>query len=450
MRRPPRLLPACVLFLATIAASLGAQEPPPAPDAPEASIVTAARLLDVRSGRMLEHAEVLVERGRIVQVASGGAHVEAKPGVVRHDLGDMTLLPGLIDMHVHIDSDPQYGGYTYLQFNDRFWSMIAVENARKTLMAGFTTLRNVGAQDWNDVGLQQAIDAGKVVGPRIVPAAFAFGATGGHCDSTFFPPSMGQQNPYNADSPDEARKVVRELRKYGAQVIKICATGGVFSHNTEPGQQQMTYEEMKAVVDEAHMWGIKVAAHAHGAAGIRDVIRAGVDTIEHASLIDDEGIRLAKQHGAWLSMDIYNTDYTQSEGRRNGVLEDNLRKDREIGDLQRENFRRAFRAGVKMVFGTDAGIYPHGDNARQFAVMVRYGMSPLDAIRSATINAAEALGRDDVGAIEKGRYADIIAVQGDPTKDVTVLENVGFVMKGGLEFEWASSIKARSSSRGEP
>lgn len=450
MRRPPRLLPACVLFLATIAASLGAQEPPPAPDAPEASIVTAARLLDVRSGRMLEHAEVLVERGRIVQVASGGAHVEAKPGVARHDLGDMTLLPGLIDMHVHIDSDPQYGGYTYLQFNDRFWSMIAVGNARKTLMAGFTTVRNVGAQDWNDVGLQQAIDAGKVVGPRIVPAAFAFGATGGHCDSTFFPPSMGQQNPYNADSPDEARKVVRELRKYGAQVIKICATGGVFSHNTEPGQQQMTYEEMKAVVDEAHMWGIKVAAHAHGAAGIRDAIRAGVDTIEHASLIDDEGIRLAKQHGAWLSMDIYNTDYTQSEGRKNGVLEDNLRKDREIGDLQRENFRRAFRASVKMVYGTDAGIYPHGDNARQFAVMVRYGMTPLDAIRSATINAAEALGRDDVGAIEKGRYADIIAVQGDPTKDVTVLENVGFVMKGGLEFEWASSIKARSSSRGEP
>jgi len=192
---------------------------------------------------------------------------------------------------------------------------------------------------------------------------------------------------------------------------------------------------MKAVVDESHMWGLKVAAHAHGAAGIRDAIRAGVNTIEHASLIDDEGIRLAKQHGAWLSMDIYNTDYTQSEGRRNGVLEDNLRKDREIGDLQRENFRRAFRAGVKMVFGTDAGIYPHGENAKQFAVMVRYGMTPLDAIRSATINAAEALGRDDVGAIEKGRYADMIAVQGDPTKDVTTLEKVGFVMKDGHSYD---------------
>lgn len=430
--RPAGLLPACVLLLATLAASLGAQEPAPA-DVPDAAIITAARLLDVRSGRMLEQAEVLVERGRIVQVASSGAHVEAKPGVPRRDLGDMTLLPGLIDMHVHIDSDPQYGGYTYLEFNDRFWSMIAVENARRTLQAGFTTVRNVGSEDWNDVGLQQAIDAGKVVGPRIVPATFAFGATGGHCDSTFFPPSMDEKSPYNADSPDEARKIVRILRKYGAQVIKICATGGVFSHNTEPGQQQMTYEEMKAVVDEAHMWGLKVAAHAHGAAGIRDAIRAGVDTIEHASLIDDEGIRLAKQHGTWLSMDIYNTDYTQSEGRRNGVLEDNLRKDREIGDLQRENFRRAFRAGVKMVYGTDAGIYPHGDNAKQFTVMVRYGMTPLDAIRSATINAAEALGRDDIGVIEQGRHADMIAVPGDPTKDVAVLERVTFVMKGGRD-----------------
>jgi imidazolonepropionase-like amidohydrolase len=225
---------------------------------------------------------------------------------------------------------------------------------------------------------------------------------------------------------------VREIRKYGAQVIKICATGGVFSRNTEPGQQQMTYDEMKAVADEAHMWGLKVAAHAHGAAGIRDAIRAGIDTIEHASLIDDEGIRLAKQRGTWLSMDIYNTDYTQAEGKQNGVLEDNLRKDREIGDLQRENFRRAHQAGVKMVFGTDAGIYPHGNNAKQFAVMVRYGMTPAQAIQAATINAAEALGRSDVGAIETGRFADIVAVSGNPAQDVTRLEHVAFVMKGGV------------------
>jgi imidazolonepropionase-like amidohydrolase len=224
---------------------------------------------------------------------------------------------------------------------------------------------------------------------------------------------------------------VRELRKYGAQVIKICATGGVFSRNTEPGQQQMSLGEMRAVVDEAQQWGLQVAAHAHGAAGIKDAIRAGVNTIEHASLIDDEGIALAKKHGAWLSMDIYNTDYTQSEGKKNGVLEESMRKDREIGELQRQNFKRANAAGVKMVFGTDAGIFPHGLNAHQFAVMVKYGMTPLQAIQSATVNAAEALASKDVGVIEKGRYADMVAVAGDPTADVRLLESVAVVIQGG-------------------
>ena len=209
------------------------------------------------------------------------------------------------------------------------------------------------------------------------------------------------------------------------------ATGGVFSRNTEPGQQQMSEADMRAIAEEAHMWGLKVAAHAHGSAGIKAAIRAGVDTIEHASLIDDEGIALAKQNGAWLSMDIYNTDYTQAEGKKNGVLEDNLRKDREIGDLQRENFRRAHAAGAKMVYGTDAGIYPHGQNAKQFAVMVRYGMTPMQAIQSATGNAADALGSKDVGVIEAGRWADMVAVAGDPTQDVSLLENIPVVIKGG-------------------
>lgn len=414
---------------ATCLALLGLALSPLASAQPGDVVVTADRLLDVRSGRMIERPQIVVRDGRIAAVGRAGDPVPADAR--RVELPGMTVLPGLIDMHVHLDSDPSYGGYTGLQFNDRFWSVLAVPHAERTLMAGFTTVRNVGADAWNDVGLRQAIDEGKLRGPRIVTAAYSFGATGGHCDSTYYPPSMDQKSPFNADSPDEARKVVRTLRKYGAQVIKICATGGVFSRNTEPGQQQLGYEEMKAIVDEAHMQGLKVAAHAHGAAGIRDAIRAGVDTIEHASLIDAEGIRLAKQHGAWLSMDIYNTDYTQAEGRRNGVLEDNLRKDREVADIQRENFRRAHRAGVKMVYGTDAGIYPHGDNARQFAVMVRYGMTPLEAIRSATLNAAEALGRDDVGVLEAGRWADLIAVPADPTQDVRVLENVPFVMKGG-------------------
>lgn len=432
MRRPYLLTLSCGLTL-TAAVIFAAHSQEVAPrSSTNASVVSAARMLDVRSGRMLENVHVLIEDGRIKQVAHGKDAFILTTDMARYDLGDVTLLPGLIDMHVHIDSDPTYSGYSYLQFSDRFWSAVSVVHAQKTLMAGFTTIRNLGSEDWNDVGLQQAIDEGKVVGPRIVPAGYAFGATGGHCDSTYFPPSMNDRNPYNADSPEEARKSVRAVRKYGAQVIKLCATGGVFSRNTEPGQQQMTYAEMKAAVDEAQMWGVKVAAHAHGAAGIREAIRAGVGTIEHASLIDDEGIRLAKQYGAWLSMDIYNTDYTQSEGKKNGVLEDNLRKDRELGDIQRENFRRAHQAGVKMVFGTDAGIFPHGDNAKQFAVMVRYGMTPTQAIQSATINAAEALGRSDIGAIETGRFADIVGVRGNPAQDVTLLEHVAFVMKDGV------------------
>jgi imidazolonepropionase-like amidohydrolase len=395
------------------------------------AVVTAARMLDVRSGRMLHDVSVQIEDGRIKQVVQGAGNSAVMTDRPHYDLGDMTLLPGLIDMHVHLDSDPGYGGYTGLQFGDRFWSVLAVPHALKTLQAGFTTVRNVGSDAWNDIGLRQAIDAGKIEGPRVVTAAYSFGATGGHCDSTFFPPSMDEKSPFNADSPEEARKAVRTLRKYGAQVIKICATGGVFSHGDEPGAQQMTLDEMKAVVEEAHMADLRVAAHAHGAAGIKDAIRAGVDTIEHASLIDDEGIKLAKQRGAWLSMDIYNTEYTQAEGKKNGVLEDNLRKDREIGDVQRENFRKAHAAGARMLFGTDAGIYPHGDNAKQFRWMVQYGMTPVEAIQSATVSAAEALGRADVGSLEAGRLADLIAVPGDPTADVTLLEAVPFVMKGG-------------------
>lgn len=393
-------------------------------------VISADRLLDVKSGRMIQNPEILVRDGKVVSLKADAATPPAADAT-RIALPGMTLLPGLIDMHVHLDSDPTYGGYTGLEYNDRFWSALAVAHAGKTLDAGFTTVRNLGASDWNDVGLGQAIAAGKVRGPRIVPAAWSFGATGGHCDSTYFPPSMEEKNKYNADSPDEARKSVRELRKYGAQVIKICATGGVFSRNTEPGQQQMNLAEMRAAVEEAHQWGLQVAAHAHGAAGIKDAIRAGVNTIEHASLIDDEGISLAKKHGAWLSMDIYNGTYTAAEGKKNGVLEDNLRKDREVTELQRQNFKKAHAAGVKMVFGTDAGVHPHGGNAKQFAVMVQYGMTPLQAIQAATVNAAEALARKDIGVVEPGRYADMVAVKGDPLVDVTLLEAPAAVIQGG-------------------
>lgn len=403
-----------------------------APDASAADTwLTAERLLDVRSGRWIEQPGVLIRAGRIISVAAKAAGSAAPADAQVIALDGMSVIPGLIDMHVHLDFDPRYSGYSGLQFNDRFWSVVMVPQAQRTLQAGFTTVRNVGSRDWNDVGLREAIDAGQLVGPRVVSAAYAFGATGGHCDETFYPPSMAMRSPYNADSPEEGRKRVREIRKYGAQVIKICATGGVFSRNTEPGQQQLHREEMAAIVDEAHMWGLKVAAHAHGTYGIRDAIAAGVDTIEHASLIDAKGIELALQHGTWLSMDIYNTDYTQSEGKKNGVLEDNLRKDREIADLQRENFRKAHKAGVRMVYGTDAGIFPHGENAKQLAVMVRYGMTPLEAIQSATVNASEALASADVGVLETGRWADLVAVVGDPTQDVTLLEQIPVVIKGG-------------------
>ena len=419
-----RLLPPHALAATLLAASLAASA--------QTAVITAERLLDVRTGAYVAKPIIVVRDGRIVEVKRQGETIAIPQGAPTIALEGMTLLPGLIDMHVHLESDPTYGGYTGLRFNDRFWSVLTVPHAQRTLAAGFTTVRNVGSDDWNDVGLREAIDEGKLVGPRVVTAAYAIGSTGGHCDRTYFPPSMAQKSPYNFDGPEEARKRVREVRKYGAQLIKICATGGVFSRNTEPGQQQLTLAEMKAVVEEAGLWGLRVAAHAHGTAGIKDAIRAGVHTIEHASLIDDEGIALAKQHGAWLSMDIYNTEYIQAEGKKNGVLEESLRKDREVADLQRENFRKAHKAGAKMVYGTDAGVHPHGHNARQFRWMVRYGMTPLEAIRTATLNAAEALNRSDVGIVEAGRHADLVAVKGDPLADVTILESVAAVVKGGV------------------
>ena len=393
-------------------------------------VVTADRMIDVATGGRVERPLVVITDGRITRVGRQG---DALPeGAERGDLPGVTLVPGLSDMHVHITSSPLYGGYNSLLFTDSFWPAIGVAHAKTTLEAGFTTIRNVGSEGYADVGLKQAIDAGFVPGPRIVPAAYALGATGGHCDSTFFPPSMNEQSPAVVDSPDEARRMVRKMRKYGAEVIKICATGGVFSRGSSPGAQQMTLEEMRAVVDEARAAGMKVAAHAHGASGIRQALEAGVDTIEHVSLVDDEGIRLAVRKGAWFGMDIYNTDYTQAEGAKNGVLEENLQKDRDIGLIQRQNFQKALKAGVKMVYATDAGVYPHGDNARQFAVMVQWGASPLQALQSATLNAAEALGQaGQVGQIKTGAWADLVGVRGDPLSDVRVLEKPVFVMKGG-------------------
>ncbi len=400
----------------------------------QTTVITGARMLDVLTGRMVDNPAIFVgEDGRITSIADART-VRWGSDVTHIDLGDRTLLPGLIDMHVHLDSPADIGGYRGLEFTDSFWGMVAVKNARDMLDAGFTTVRNVGAQNRNDIGLKQAIDNGYATGPRIVPAGHALGATGGHCDSTFLPPSLEKPQEGVADGDEGLRYQVRRQRKYGAEVIKVCATGGVFSRNTEPGQQQLSESELRAIADEAHQWGLRVAAHAHGASGIKAAIRAGIDTIEHASLVDDEGIKLAaaRSQPVWFSMDIFNTDYTQAEGAKNGVLEDNLRKDREVAQIQRDNFRKAHAAKVRMVFGSDAGVMPHGTAGGQFKTMVQYGMSPVEAIQAATRNGAQALGREkDVGAIAVGRFADVIAVDGDPTKDVRELESVDAVVKGG-------------------
>ena len=402
-----------------------------------ATLVTADRYLDVLTGRYIDNPAILIgEDGRIRQIGTHGS-IQAPPGSTAIDLAGRTLVPGLIDMHVHLDGPADIGGYRGLEFTDSFWQATAVGAAKAMLDAGFTTVRNVGSSNRNDVGLKQAIDNGYAVGPRVVPAGYALGATGGHCDSTFLPPSLEKPKKEEGigDGPEELRHQVRRQRKFGAEVIKICATGGVFSRNTEPGQQQLTEAEMRAIADEAHQWGVRVAAHAHGAEGIKAAIRAGIDTIEHASLVDDEGVRLAvaRKQPVWFAMDIYNTEYTQAEGKKNGVLEDNLRKDREIAQIQRDNFRKAHRAGVKMVFGSDAGVMPHDQIGRQFKTMVDYGMTPIEAIQAATRNAAQALGREgDVGAIAVGRYGDLVAVTGDPLTDVRVLERPAAVIKGGV------------------
>ncbi|MES2291129.1 MAG: amidohydrolase family protein [Pseudomonadota bacterium] len=401
------------------------------PAAAETVHITAARMIDVETGKVVEHPMVNVTDGRITGIADART-VRLRGDEKLIDLGDRTLLPGLIDMHVHLTSLAEVGGYQTLKYTDSFWGAVGVANAKKTLEAGFTTVRNVGSSDFQDVGLREAVDGGFVPGPRIVTATYAIGATGGHCDDNKLPPSLDRREASVINSPEEARAKVRWLHKYGAEVIKICATGGVFSLGDSVGGQQLSLEEMKAIADEAHMLHLRVAAHAHGDEGIRTAILAGIDTIEHCSLASDETLKLAAQRKTWFDMDIYNDDYILATGTANGTEQESLDKEKAIGLKQRQTFQRAVRAGVPLIFGTDAGVYPHGDNGKQFAKMVEWGMTPLQAIQAATRNAAQALGKEaDVGAIAVGRYGDMIAVDGDPLRDVRVLEKVAVVIKGG-------------------
>jgi len=402
--------------------------------APKPVAIRAGRLVDGRSIAPIQNVVILIEGDRIKAV---GQNLAIPAGAQIIDLSQSTVLPGLIDCHTHITYEP--GNY-YESIFRKSPIDIAVTvhvNARQTLEAGFTTIRDVGAPEFIDVALRKAIDAGRVVGPRMQVATLAIGATGGHADLVGFSPyiKFGQFSGI-ADGIDEIRKLVRFEVKNGADLIKMIATAGVLSEEESVGAPQFSFEEMKAMVEEAAMWGKKVAAHAHGTEGIKRATRAGVASIEHGSLIDDEGIRLMKERGTYLVGDVYNHEYITAEFRRLGYPENILEKEAAIGELQRENYRRAVQAGVKMAFGTDAAIFPHGWNAKQFAFMVKCGMTALQAVQAATVNAADLLDWSDrVGAVAPGLYADLIAVSGDPLQDITELERVGFVMKGGVVYK---------------
>jgi imidazolonepropionase-like amidohydrolase len=400
-------------------------------------------LLDPEKDVVARDVFVLAEGGLVKQIVAESAAGQIPPATVKVDASQGFCLPGLIDVHDHLTVDPTEVGYKSLGVSVPREAITGAKNARITLLAGFTTIRNVGASGFSDIALRDGINAGEIPGPRLFVSGPPLGITGGHCDNNLLAPEFNYTDYGVADGPWAVRRKVREVIKYGADVIKICASGGVLSKGDLPGAEQYTFEEMKAIAEEAHKLGRKVAAHAHGTQAIKDAIEAGIDTVEHSSLIDDEGIAAAKRRHTYLVFDIYNDDYILKEGAKAGMLPESIEKEKAIGKLQRANFRKAYLAGAPLAFGTDGGVYPHGDNAKQFATMVEWGAKPIDAIRMATVNAAEVLNlQGKAGVIRPGSFADMIAVDSDPRTNVELLQHVRFVLKDGKVFrdDWERAL----------
>jgi imidazolonepropionase-like amidohydrolase len=427
MKRLGSLSALCLL----LAGMCGAQTPKTT--APAEIVIHAGKVLDIRTGNYLTDQLIWIEGDRIKAIGKAADISSQVPADAKTiDLSNSTVLPGLIDCHTHLTYTPYMAGPTGLHISYPRQALIGAHNARVTLEAGFTTVRNVGANGYSDIALRDSIKAGEVIGPRIIASGPALSITGGHADENFLAPQFNFSSDGVADGVDGVTAKVRENIKYGADVIKFMATGGVLSEGDNPALAQYSPEEMKAIVDTAHGLGRKVAAHAHGALGIKNAVLAGVDSIEHGSYMNEEDIQLMKQHGTYLVPTLYLGDWLMGNLSTLGLTPNMIEKAKMVLPIARQNIAIAFKSGVKVAFGTDAAVYPHGLNAREFAVMVKLGLSPLQSIQAATVNAADLLGwTDRIGMLEAGKFADIIAVDGDPVADVRVLENVRFVMKGG-------------------